>query len=140
MIKGITVGVFDIFHLGHLRMLKNAKKNCDYLTVAVHDDVLNIKKVNFLYTLQERMEIVKSIKYVDEVISYERVDELLKNIDFDIFLYGPDQNHEFFQRALDFCKNNAKKHKVIPRTKGISSTQLRDMIEKTDIVYSYERV
>ncbi len=133
MTRGITVGVFDIFHLGHLNMLRNAKKQCDYLIVAVHDDKLNIKGVEFAYTLEERIDIVNSIKYVDEVISYERVDELLPKIDFDIFLHGPDQEHQFFQKAFKWCENNDKRYNTIARTDGISSSKFREVLGKKDI-------
>ena len=94
--KVITVGVFDFFHLGHLNVLESAKEHGDYLIVAVHDDKLNTKGVEFLYNLEERMRFVASIKCVDKVVPYERVDELLSKIDFDVFAYGPDQNHQYF--------------------------------------------
>jgi len=133
MIKGITVGVFDIFHLGHLNMIRNAKANCDHLTVAVHDDKLNSKGIEFLYSLTQRMEIVESIKFVDTVVAYERVDLLLEQSNFDIFLYGPDQNHQYFQRAFDYCDRNNKDMKMLQRTDGISSTIFRKVLEKKNV-------
>ena len=133
MKKVITVGVFDFFHLGHLNVLEAAKKNGDYLIVAVHDDKENIKGVEFLYSLEERMRFVGSIKYVDEVIPYERVDTLLKTIDFDTFVYGPDQNHQYFQKAFEWCRTNKKELVMLKRTEGISSTRLREIISKKEI-------
>src|SRR5690554_2564925 len=106
--KVVTVGVFDFFHLGHLNVLTQAKKHGDYLIVAVHDDKLNIKGVDFLYTLEERMRFVESLKIVDEVVPYERVDTLLPTIDFDVFAHGPDQNHQYFQKAFEWCRANNK--------------------------------
>src|SRR5690554_1697844 len=122
MKKVITVGVFDFFHLGHLNLLESAKKHGDYLIVAVHNDILNIKKVEFFYSLEERMRLVESIKFVDEVLPYERVDKLLEKVDFDVFAYGPDQNHQYFQKAFEWCRNNNKELLLLERIEGISST------------------
>jgi len=128
MKKAITVGVFDLLHLGHLRMLEKSKSLCDFLTVAVHDDKLNIKDIEFVYSLEERKEMVNALCCVDSVISYERVDLLLPTLDFDIFLYGPDQNHQYFQKALQWCKKNNKEIYSIKRTQDISSTKIRNIL------------
>jgi len=131
--KVVTVGVFDFFHLGHLNVLEAAKKHGDYLIVAVHDDKLNTKGVEFLYSLEERMRFVESIKCVDEVIPYERVDLLLPKIDFDVFAFGPDQNHQYFQKAFEWCKQNNKEMVMLQRTEGISSTRIREIINKKEV-------
>ncbi|MGM0589734.1 MAG: adenylyltransferase/cytidyltransferase family protein [Bacteroidota bacterium] len=131
--KVITVGVFDFFHLGHLNVLQKAKKQGDYLIVAVHDDKLNTKGIDFLYTLEQRMRFVKNLKFVDEVISYERVDLILKKVDFDVFAHGPDQNHQYFQKAFQWCKENDKKLVQLERTEGISSTKIRNILKNKDI-------
>lgn len=130
--KVLTVGVFDYFHLGHLNVLKKAKKHGDYLIAAVHNDKLNIKGVRFLYTLEQRLEFVNSIKYVDEAITYERVDTLVERVDFDVFVHGPDQEHKYFQKAFQWCKDHDKKIITLDRTEGISSTQLRKHIAQLD--------
>lgn len=129
----LTVGVFDFFHLGHLNVLEAAKEKGNYLIVAVHDDKLNTKGVEFLYSLEERMRFVRSIVFVDEVVPYERIDLLVENVDFDIFAYGADQNHEFFQKAFEWCRKNKKELVMLKRTEGISSTKLRGIIEKKEI-------
>lgn len=131
--KVITVGVFDFFHLGHLNVLEQAKKQGDYLIVAVHDDKLNIKGVDFLYSLEERMRFVGNIGFVDEVIPYERVDTLVKNIDFDVFAHGQDQDHQYFQEAFSWCDANNKERIELKRTEGISSTKLRAILKNRDI-------
>lgn len=128
MIKVLTVGVFDFFHLGHLRLFKNSKRKGNYLIVAVQRDILKYKpNIEVIYSLKQRLEMVSSIKYVDEVVIYDDVDKIVKEIDFDIFIKGPDQNHDGFKRAIEYCKNNNKKVIVLPRTKSISSTNLRDL-------------
>lgn len=131
--KVVTVGVFDFFHLGHLNVLEAAKKQGEYLIVAVHDDKLNTKGVEFLYSLEERMRFVESIKCVDEVIPYERVDLLLPVIDFDVFAYGPDQNHKYFQKAFQWCEKNNKEKVKLQRTDGISSTRIREIVNKKEV-------
>ena len=81
---GYTSGVFDLFHIGHLNILKKAKKNCDYLIVAVTNDSLTLKLKNKkpVIPFKERFEIVKSIKFVDKVVEEKVDDKLLakKNI------------------------------------------------------------
>lgn len=124
--KVLTVGVFDFFHLGHLRLFKKAKKYGDYLIVAVQENVLKYKPgIKLIYDLSQRVEIISSIKYVDEVIVYNDVDEVIKTIDISVFVKGPDQNHDGFKRAVEYCKKNKIKVITLPRTKNISSTGLR---------------
>ena len=67
---GYTQGTFDMFHIGHLNLIKNAKRHCDYLIVGVNDDDLveSYKNKRPIVPLNERVEIVRAIKYVDEVI------------------------------------------------------------------------
>ena len=79
-----------------------------------------------IYTTEERLYMVSSIKYVDEVIVYKDVDEDIQKIEFDIFAKGPDQQHAGFQRAVSWCKAHEKQVVTIPRTEGISSTMLRE--------------
>lgn len=133
MKKVLTVGVFDFFHLGHLNMLEQAKQFGDYIIVAVHDDKLNTKGVDFLYSLEDRIRFVKNIKFIDEVISYERVDTLMEKVDFDVFMHGPDQDHKYFQKAFKWCQENGKELAQSKRTKGISSTRLRKFLKNNEI-------
>ena len=70
--------------------------------------------------------MVSSVKYVDEVCVYRDIDKDIKNIEFDIFAKGPDQNHAGFRKAVEWCKANGKEVVVIPRTEGISSTMLKN--------------
>lgn len=125
----LTVGVYDMLHIGHILLFKHAKELGDKLIVAVQDGdyILKYKPgTQMVYTTEERMYMVSAIKYVDEVVVYRDVDTDIQNIDFDVFAKGPDQQHEGFQRAVDWCKANGKEVVVIPRTEGISSTMLRE--------------
>ena len=133
MKKVITVGVFDYFHLGHLRLFENAKKLGDYLIVAVQDGdcILKTKpNANVLYSTEQRIDLVKSLRVVDEVIVYQDVDTILPNVEFDVFAIGGDQNHEGFQRAVKWCMENNKEVIRLPRTPGICSSDIKNELSK----------
>lgn len=132
MKKVITVGVFDYFHLGHLRLFKKAKKFGDYLIVAVQDSDFILKTkpdAKVLYTTEQRVELVKALSLVDEVVIYQDVDKIVKEVDFDVFAIGEDQTHEGFQRAVKWCKENEKEVFRLERTPGICSSQIKKRLE-----------
>lgn len=129
-----TVGVYDLLHKGHINLFKRARELGDELTVAVQNDECILKykpEAKIVNNTDERVFIVSSIRYVDHVITYDDVDEIVKQIDFDIFAKGPDQCHSGFKRAVEWCKANGKEVVVIPRTDGISSTMLREFSRTT---------
>lgn len=121
-----------MLHIGHILLFKHAKdlfpdETCK-LIVAVQDGdyILKYKPgTKMIYTTEERLFMVSTIKYVDEVVSYRDVDVDIQNIDFDVFAKGPDQNHPGFQRAVEWCTAHGREVVIIPRTEGISSTMLR---------------
>lgn len=128
----LTVGVYDLLHIGHVELFRKAKSLGDRLIVAVQDSkvVLRYKpEANLIYATEERMYMVKAIRYVDEVVVYEGVDEIVKEVDFDVFVAGPDQNHEGFQQAKKWCIEHGKEVVVLPRTEGISSSSLKELIK-----------
>ena len=134
MKKVLTVGVYDLIHIGHVNLFKNAKSlsGGGKLIVAVQDSDVVLKykpQTTLVYSTEERMYMVKSIRYVDEVVVYQGVDDIVQSIDFDVFVTGPDQNHDGFQKAINWCLQNGKEHIVIPRTEGISSTWLKEQIK-----------
>lgn len=130
MIRVLTFGVYDLLHLGHIQLFKNAKQLGDELIVAVQDGDF-IKKykpdVDMIFSTEERLFMVESIKYVDKVILYKDVNIDIKKVDFDVFAKGPDQTHQGFIEAEKWCIQQGKKVVVIPRTEGISSTVLREI-------------
>lgn len=129
MKKVLTVGVYDMLHIGHILLFKKAKELGDELIVAVQDGDVVLKykpNTNMIYTTEERQYMVSTIKYVDQVVTYRDIDVDIQKIDFDILAKGPDQCHEGFQRAVAWCESHGKQVITIPRTEGISSTMLRE--------------
>lgn len=93
MIIGYTTGVFDLFHVGHLNMLKNAKAMCDKLIVGVTvDDLVSYKHKKAVIPFEERMEIIRGIRYVDVVLPQESMDkmEAWRHLKFNIMFVGDD--------------------------------------------------
>ena len=133
MKKVLTVGVFDLLHIGHINLFRNAKSLGEYLIVAVQDSNY-VKKfkpsANLIYNTEERMYIVKSIRFVDDVVPYDSVDNIVHTVDFDILVTGPDQTPQAFQEAIRWCKENGKETVTLPRTEGVSSSWLKEQIEK----------
>ena len=129
MKKVLTFGVYDMLHIGHMLLFKRAKALGDYLIVAVQDGdcILKYKPgTEMVYSTDERLYMVSTIRYVDEVVTYRDVDVDIKDIDFDVFAVGEDQKHAGFQRAIQWCRDNGKEVVVLTRTEGISSTMLRN--------------
>lgn len=129
--KILTVGVYDMIHIGHVNLFRRARALGDFLTVAVQssDFVLKYKpSAKLVYSTEERMYMVRAIRFVDDVIVYEGVDEIVKVADFDIFVTGPDQIHSGFQNAIQWCKDHGKEHVVLGRTEGICSSWLKEQI------------
>jgi len=124
MRKVITYGTFDLFHIGHLNILRRAKEQGDYLVVAVSSDKFNeIKGKKCVIPDHERMAIVEAIKYVDEVIpehTWEQKIGDVKEHDIDVFVMGDDWEGKF-----DFLKEYCEVV-YLPRTEGISTTQLKE--------------
>ena len=125
---GITFGVFDLLHLGHFQLFKKLKLQCDHLIVCVHDDIFKIKNIDFIHSINERELMLKSIREIDEVKVYHRVDLDIVKINFDIFFYGPDQDNIYFSQAKEWAANKNKTTIQIDRTKDISSSKIRNIL------------
>lgn len=133
--KVLTVGVYDLLHKGHVELYRRAKGLGDYLIVAAQDSdyILKYKPTaKVLNSTEDRKYMIKAIRYVDEVITYTDVDKIVQEVDFDVFVTGPDQCHEGFQKAIAWCEEHGKEHTVLARTDGVSSSELKAKIaEKT---------
>lgn len=129
--KVLTVGVYDLLHKGHVELFRRAKGLGDYLIVAAQDSDFILKykpTAKVLNSTEDRKYMIKSIRYVDEVITYTDVDKIVQEVDFDVFVTGPDQCHAGFQRAIHWCEDHGKEHTVLARTDGVSSSELKAKI------------
>ena len=129
--KILTFGVFDYFHYGHLKLFEQAKEYGDYLIVAVQNgDKINEFKpeAKVLYSTEQRVEMIRSLRIVDEVITYDAVDKDIQHISFDILALGEDHTGERFVRAAAFCEANGKSVVRLHRTPGVSSSDIKKNI------------
>ncbi|WOH39381.1 adenylyltransferase/cytidyltransferase family protein [Thalassotalea fonticola] len=132
---GYTTGVFDLFHVGHLNVLKRAKLECDYLIVGVTSDELSMSAKNKqpIIPFNERMEIVEHIKFVDEVVPQMNYDkeEAWNNLKFDKMFVGDDWKgtDKWNQIEEDFSKFGVEIC-YFPYTTHTSSTFLREVLSK----------
>ncbi len=134
MITGYTSGVFDLFHIGHLNLLKNAKGLCDKLVVGVTtDELVSYKNKTAVIPFAERMEIVRNIKFVDAVVPQSSMDkmDMWNRIKFDVMFVGDDWYAT--EKWKDFeTQFNEVGVKIVyfPYTKGTSSTLINDILLK----------
>ena len=129
--KVMTVGVYDLLHKGHVELYRRAKGLGDYLIVAAQDGDFILKykpTAQVMNSTEDRKYMIKAIRYVDEVITYTDVDKIVQEVDFDVFVTGPDQIHAGFQRTIQWCEEHGKEHIVLGRTDGISSSELKAKI------------
>lgn len=135
MIIGYTTGVFDLFHIGHLNILRNAKSLCDKLIVGITtDELISYKNKKAIIPFHERFEIVGSNQYVDAVVAQETMDKFdaWKKLKFDIVFVGDDwYNTEKWQEIEEEFKKVGVRVVYFPYTKGTSSTIINEiLIEK----------
>ena len=134
---GITVGVFDLFHVGHLNLLERCKSMCDYLIVAVCQDdyVRDVKHKTPAYNDKDRMRILAALKCVDEVIPVtieETEDKLLliKNHPFDVLFSGDDwKGTERYKKTEEQFAKLGASIEYFPYTQGISTTQIKESLK-----------
>lgn len=131
---GYTTGVYDMFHIGHLNILKRAKEQCDFLIVGVTTDNLcyERKKKYPIICQSDRVSIIESIKYVDRVILQSDMDKIKPVVenDVDVVFVGSDWKgtSQWIEYEKQF-KNVGCDVVYLPHTDGISSTILRKKIE-----------
>lgn len=131
MIRGFACGVFDLYHPGHVLMLRDCKKHCDHLTVALNrsenfDEVINPGKRKPFFTLEERRMVMESIKYVDEILDYqteEELTEIMSTGNFDVRFLGDDYEGKPIT-APEAIQNIV----YIDRSHGYSTTKLLEKI------------
>ena len=131
---GYTTGVYDLFHIGHLNLLRNAKALCDYLIVGVTvDELVAYKHKRAVIPFNERIEIVQAIRYVDKAVPQTSMDKMgaWEQYHFNVMFVGDDwkgtpkwdaYEKQFRQVGVDIV--------YFPYTKGISSTLLNETLTK----------
>lgn len=131
---GYTSGVYDLFHIGHLNLLKNAKGLCDKLIVGVSvDKLVKYKNKHPVIPFEERIEIVRNIKYVDAAIPQEELDKfkMWEKLHFDILFVGDDWFKSPSWQNMEEKFNKVGVRVVyFPYTKGTSSTILNETLRK----------
>ncbi len=135
MIVGYTTGVFDLFHIGHLNILRRAKEQCDYLIVGVSTDELveQYKHKRPIISFEERCEIVKAIRYVDEVVPQMDREKFAawERLKFHKMFVGDDwKGSALFTQLEERFKPHGVEIVYFPYTKGTSSTFLKETLRK----------
>lgn len=132
---GYTTGVFDIFHIGHLNILKRAKEQCDYLIVGVSTDevVETYKHKRPVIPFEERIAIVEAIRYVDKVVPQISMDkmEAYNALKFDALFHGSDwKGSNMYEKIVADFEKVGVDVVFLPHTDGISSTIIREKVNK----------
>lgn len=133
MVIGYTQGTFDMFHIGHLNLLKNAKKNCDYLIVGVNSDELveKYKGKKVIIPLEERIAIIEELKSVDKVVKCDSLDKnlIVKEMNINKVFIGDDwkKNPRWIATKNEMSKLGVEVI-FLPHTEGTSSTMIREKL------------
>lgn len=131
---GYTTGVFDMFHVGHLNIIREAKKQCEHLIVGVSTDevVQTYKNKLPIIPYTDRAEIIKAIRYVDEVVAQTTMDkmEAWKKIKFNAMFHGDDwKGSSLYQKYIDDFFKVDVNVVFIPHTKGLLFTLICEKIK-----------
>ena len=131
MIRGVIAGNFDVIHPGYIKTFKECKNHCDNFTILLHSDptIERPKKLKPILSVEERIEVLYSIKYVDDIKVYTYEKELVKLIregDFDIRFLGDD----YLNKTFTGDKLDIQIH-FITRDHGWSTTKFKNLIAKT---------
>src|SRR5215212_10316969 len=131
---GYTTGVFDLFHIGHLNLLRNARALCDKLVVGVTtDELVSYKHKRSVISFAERFEIVRACRYVDAVVPQESLDKFAawEKLRFDVMFVGDDWfKNERWQNVEKQFADVGVKVVYFPYTRGTSSTLINDVLQK----------
>lgn len=134
---GYTAGTFDMFHIGHLNLLKQAKELCEILVVGVNSDEL-VKEYKHKETVicdRERADIISSIRYVDKAVVVDTLDkcDALEKYKFDVLFIGDDwKGNDRWNKTEEEMAKVGVKVIYLSRTEGISSSELREKLSQID--------
>ena len=132
---GYTTGVFDMFHIGHLNILRRASEQCERLIVGVSTDelVIDYKGKRPIIPFEERAEIVRAIRYADKVVPQRSLDKLSawQELKFNALFQGTDwQGSPIYNRTREQFRGLDVDIVFLPHTDGVSSTMLADVLRK----------
>ena len=132
---GYTTGVFDMFHIGHLNLLKHAKEQCDYLIVGVSTDevVQSYKHKTPIIPFQERIEIVSSLRCVDKAVPQTSMNKMdaWNQLHFNVLFHGSDwKGSEMYNYMIKEFSAIGVDVVFLPHTEGVSSTMLSEVLHK----------
>lgn len=131
---GYTTGVFDLFHIGHLNIIKRAKEQCEHLIVGVSTDEL-VKEYKNKYPIipyEERKQIIEALKYVDEVVPQTTMDKYAawENLHYEALFHGDDwKNSDMYNKYLEEFEGTGVEFVFLPHTEGTSSTMLTEVLQ-----------
>ena len=134
---GYTTGVYDMFHIGHLNIIKKAKEQCEYLIVGVSTDevVKSYKHKKPIIPFDERYAIIEALKYVDKVVPQTNMNkmEAWKQLHFDAIFHGTDwKGSEMYNKMITEFNQIGVDIVFLPHTEGVSSTLLSEVLRKID--------
>lgn len=131
---GYTTGVYDLFHIGHLNLLRRAKEQCEHLIVGVSvDELVSYKNKKAVIPFEERLQIVNAVKYVDEAIPQVDMDKIgaWERLHFDVMFVGDDwKGTEKWNRLEEEFRARQVDIVYFPYTKSTSSTLLNQVLLK----------
>lgn len=141
-VRIFTAGTFDLFHSGHLNILKNAKAAGDYLIVGVStDDLVRSYKEKPIMSYEHRCDIIRHINYVDEVVQQQNLFDVeqFKQLNADYYVIGDDWKNNFSNSGLNWLRNN-NKILFFPYTKGLSTTMIKKKIIRNTSSSIYKKI
>ena len=131
----ITFGVFDLLHFGHFELFRRIRELVGptgkvYVLLQI-DEMVEKYKPGYknVYDFATRQKMIETLRSVDKAIPYDVVGvEVVKDLDFNLLVVGPEHTNERFQELFKWCAENGKEVVMLPRTQGISTTRLKEII------------
>ena len=132
----ITFGVFDLLHFGHFELFRRIRELVGdegkvYVMLQIDEMIAKYKPgCKNVYDFNTRKKMIETLRTVDKAIAYDVVGvDAVKDIDFDILVVGPEHTNERFQRLFMWCRANGKSIVTLPRTEGISTSKLKEILK-----------
>ena len=131
-VTGYLSGTFDLFHIGHLNLIRRASTMCDRLIVGVHDSSEFKGRTSTFIPFEERLEIIRACRYVDEAVTASAEDSTdWERFRFDRLFVGSDyKGSERFRRYEEFFRDKNVEIIYLPYTETTSSTKIRELIDR----------